>query len=164
MENTASNAWNVFHYWYLVPGISEDGTIDEKVLSDWVESSRKQCLEMGKIKGCDIQIGFILARAPSDPDGNWPHIAVRNIIEKLKNKTIEDHIVNGLYNDRGVTSRGMNDGGNLERDLSKRYFDMSKAMGTKWLRTASVLSSMSKSYEYDAKRWDVDSNLNELRF
>lgn len=163
-ENMASNAWEVFHRWHLVPGFNSDGSVDEKALVSWVEAVREQSATIGKLIGCDLDIATILSRAPSDPDGIWPHIAVRNLIEKLKNKTIERHIPIGIYNDRGVTSRGMNDGGTLERDLSKKYLEMSKALIAKWPRTASILRSIAESYERDAKCWDVDSDLNDLKF
>ena len=106
----------------------------------------------------------MLAHAPSDPDGVWPHVAVRNLIEHLNNKTIDRHIQTEIYNNRGVVSRGLNDGGNQERELAEKYKKMSDAVKAKWPRTAAMLRSMAESYERQAKYEDIDSDLHDLRW
>jgi hypothetical protein len=109
----------VLDSWYLIPGANEDGTLDEKVLTEWIDAARKRCGETKQVIGCDFQIGYILAHAPADSDGAWPDIAVRNVIERLNNQTIDDHIQTEIYNSRGVVSRGVNDGGSQERVLGR---------------------------------------------
>jgi hypothetical protein len=163
-ERRARVAHEVLDSWYLIPGVKDDGTLDEKELSDWVEAARKQCIETKHVIGCDLQIGFMLAHAPSDPDGTWPHIGVRNLIERLNNETIDRHIQNEIYNSRGVVSRGINDGGKQERELAEKYKKMSDAVKTKWPRTGRVLREIAESYEHQAKREDVDSDLHDLRW
>jgi len=163
-ENRARIAYKVFDSWDLIPGLKDDGTLDEKELTDWIEAARKQCAETKHVTGCDIQIGFMLAHAPTDSDGTWPHIAVRNVIERLNNETIDRHIQNEIYNSRGVTSRGLNDGGKQERELAERYKKMSDALKVKWPRTSAMLRGIAKSYEDQAKYEDVDSDLHDLRW
>jgi len=161
-KNRADGAYKVLDSWYLLPGVKDDGSVNEEELKKWIFEARTKCLETGHIVGCDIQIGFILAHAPSDQDGTWPHVAVRNVIEYLNNETIDDHIKNEIYNSRGVVSRGINDGGSQERNLVEKYKQLSDNVKTKWPRTSALLLSMSKSYEFDAKREDVDSDLHDL--
>lgn len=163
-ERRARVAHEVLDSWYLIPGVKDDGTLDEKELNDWVEAARKQCIETKHVIGCDLQIGFMLAHAPSDPDGTWPHVAVRNLIERLNNETIDRHIQNEIYNSRGVVSRGINDGGQQERGLAEKYKKMSDAVKTKWPRTGRLLREISESYEHQAKREDIDSDLQDLRW
>lgn len=163
-ERRARAAREVLDSWYLMPGVKEDGTVDEKVLTEWVEDTRKRCEETKHVIGCDLQIGFILAHAPADPDGTWPHIAVRNLIERLNNETIDRHIQNEIYNSRGVTSRGMNDGGNQERALTEKYRKMSDSIKAKWPRTSAMLRGMAEWYEREAKGHDVESDLHDLRW
>lgn len=162
--NIARNAHNVLDSWRLLPGLGEDGSLDEKELVTWVESAREQCAAKNRIIGGDLQIGFMLAHAPGDSDGTWPHTAVRNLIEQLNNEIIDRHIQTGIYNSRGVVSRGLNDGGRQERDLANRYKKMSGAVKIKWPRTAALLRSIAESYEYQAKHEDVDSDLHDLRW
>ena len=163
-ERRARVAHQVLDSWHLIPGAKEDGTLDEKELTDWVEAARKQCTETNHVIGCDLQIGFMLAHAPGDPDGTWPHAVVRNLIERLNNETIDRHIQNEIYNSRGVVSKGLNDGGKQERALSEKYKKMSDDVKAKWPRTAAMLRGMAESYEHQARREDIDSDLYDLRW
>lgn len=163
-ERRARVAHEVLDSWYLMPGVKEDSTLDEKELTDWVDVARKQCTETKHLMGCDIQIGFILAHAPADPDGIWPHTAVRNLIERLSNEIIDRHIQNEIYNSRGVVSRGLNDGGKQERGLAEKYKKIGSAIKAKWPRTAKMLRGIAESYEYQAKNEDIDSDLHDLRW
>lgn len=163
-ERRARVAHEVLDSWYLIPGVKDDGTLDEKELTEWVETARKLCTESKHLIGCDLQIGFILAHAPADPDGTWPHIGVRNLIERLNNETIDRHIQNEIYNSRGVVSRGLKDGGNQERALAEKYKKMSDAVKPKWPRTTAMLRGMAEWYEREAKGHDVESDLHDLRW
>ncbi|MDD5382160.1 MAG: hypothetical protein PHH60_00690 [Candidatus Margulisbacteria bacterium] len=164
VNNRAILARNVIDSWHLLPGLKDDGTLDEKELTSWVEVARKQCVETNHVTSGDIHIAFILSHAPEDSDGAWPHVAVRNLIERLNNSLIDEHIQAGIYNSRGVTSRGLNDGGKQERELVKRYKNMSDAVKARWPRTGAMLRSIAESYERQAMREDIDSELHDLRW
>ena len=114
--------------------------------------------------GCDLQIGLMLAHAPGDPDGTWPHVAFRNLIERLNNETIERNIQIEIYNSRGVVSKGLNDGGAQERALAEKYKKMSEDVNAKWPRTGAMLRGIAESYEHEAKSEDIDSDLHDLRW
>jgi hypothetical protein len=163
-ESRARVARKVLDSWYLIPGVKDDGTLDEKELSDWVEAARKQCAQTNHVTGGDFQIAFILARAPGENDGVWPHVGVRNLIERLNNGLIDRYIQIENYNNRGVVTRGLNDGGKQERELAERYKKMSDTVKAKWPRIGAMLRAMAESYEQDAKRQDVDSDLHDLRW
>jgi len=163
-ERRARVARKVLDSWYLIPGVKDDGTLDEKELSEWVKAARKQCTETKHVIGCDLQTGFMLAHAPADPDGTWPHAAVRNLIERLNNKTIDRHIQNEIYNSRGVVSRGINDGGKQERELAEKYKKMSDVVKVKWPRTSAMLRGIAEYYEHQARLEDIDSDLQDLRW
>lgn len=154
----------IFNSWHLLPGIKDDGNIDEKELIKWINEARKKCSETHHITGGDIQIGFMLAHAPSDPDGTWPHTAVRNAIEILNNKIIDEHIQNEIYNSRGVVTRGINTGGKQERDLAEKYKKMSDKVKAKWPRTSALLQSITESYKHQARNEDIESDLHSLRW
>ena len=135
-----------------------------KELIEWVETARQQCAASNHVRGGDLQIAFMLAHAPGDSDGTWPHVAVRNLIERLNNELIDKHIEMSIYNSRGVFSRDLNDGGRQERELSAKYKQMSDAVKAKWPRTAAMLRAIAESYKQDAKREDIDSDLHDLRW
>jgi hypothetical protein len=161
-ENMLENARHVLRTWRLLPGLAEDGSVDAKALLDWVEAARKQCADTQHVTGGDLELANILARSPSDPDGVWPHAAVRAVIEKLQNTVIDRHIAVAVQNDRGVTVRGMDEGGNQERVLADRYEQMSKALASKWPRTAAILSAIARSYQSAAGREDTLTDLRDL--
>lgn len=154
----------VLDSWTLMPGMKEDRTLNEQELSEWIDQARRKCSETKHVTGCDLQIAKILARSPVDPDGAWPHVAVRNLVESLNSKLIDDHIAVALYNSRGVTSKGIFDGGEQERVLAEKYKAMSDVVRTKWPRTGALLRSIARHYESMAKHEDIDSDLRELRW
>lgn len=163
-ERRARVAHHVLDTWYLVPGVKEDGSLDERELAEWIEAARRHCQAAKRLIGCDLQIGFILAHAPADPDGVWPHIAVRNVLERLNNQTIDDHIKTELYNSRGMVSRDINAGGAQERDLARKYKGMSDALKAKWPRASAILRGMAEWYGHEAQGHDVEADLQELRW
>jgi len=157
-------ARRVLDSWRLMPGLKDDGTLDEKELTEWVETARKHCAGTNHVTGGDLQIGFMLARAPIDKDGAWPHIALRNLLERLNNEVIDRHIEIEIYNSRGVVTRGLTDGGEQERELAAKYRHMSEIARAKWPRTAALLRSLAESYEGQARHEDIDSDLRDLRW
>src|SRR3989338_6112043 len=44
-ERRARVAHEVLDSWYLLPGLKDDGSVDEKALSDWITAARKRCEE-----------------------------------------------------------------------------------------------------------------------
>jgi hypothetical protein len=163
-KQRANAAGQVLRSWRLMPGTQADGSIDEAVLRDWITRVRKQCAETGHVTGCDIQISEILARSPAGADGAWPHESVRSVIEHLQSRVVDEHFQVAVFNNRGVTTRGMGDGGKQERDLAKRYEGYSQVVGARWPRTKAILHSMALSYERYADREDVNAELTDLNW
>jgi len=161
-QQMRENAREVLRTWHQLPGLGEDGSMDAKTLLDWVEAARTQCAETQHVTGGDLELAKILARSPSDPDGAWPHSAVRNVIEKLQNPVVDQHIAIAVHNNRGVTSRGSDEGGRQERVLARRYEDMAKIVASKWPRTSAILNAISKSYYSAATLEDTLTDLHDL--
>ncbi len=67
----------------------------------------------------------------------------------------------GRRNSRGVTSRNPYDGGDQERSLAQKYRTDAESMQLIWPRTAAILFSIAKSYEYDAAREDREVDLRD---
>lgn len=164
VRRLAENARAVLTSWDALPGFSADGTLDESILESWVNAVRERCAESGHILGGDLALADVLSRFPADKDGMWPPVFVRNLIEKLKNHVIEKHIPYGIYNSRGVHTRGMNDGGAPERKIADYYRGLSQSAQSKWPRTASLLAAIAEWYENDAKSEDDSAELNDLRW
>jgi hypothetical protein len=109
----------------------------------------------------DEVIGHVLAHSPTDEDGAWPRVPVRELIEFTRSKDLESGIQVGVYNKRGVTTRLPTDGGTLERDEAKRYRNWSEKTRLEFPRTSAMLSGIAESYELDAKRQDDRADIQQ---
>ena len=108
-------------------------------------------------------IGKLLTHAPADPEDNvWPHLAIREGVEKWKSSEIEKGIYIGLVNSRGVTSRGPFEGGKQERELANQIRENARKLD-RWPRTRAVLIAQAESLEREAQRQDTEAEQLRLR-
>jgi hypothetical protein len=155
-QNVAKRAFDLLKTVHMIPGLSDDGRIDTAKLKGWVDAARAECSKAGRSVIGEQYIGMILSAAPPDERRIWPAIPVRDLIEQIRCDEVENGIVMGVYNRRGVTSRGSLDGGEQERELAFHYKKLAKTVEHKWKRTAAVLRQIAKSFERDGKRYDED--------
>jgi hypothetical protein len=153
----AHNAWLLLNRWNIVPGTQEGGGIDPAKLRNWVATARKKLRVLNRAEVGDIHIGHILAASPPDRDGHWPIIAVRDLIEDIGITELESGFRTAIVNRRGVTSRGLEDGGGQERDLAVDFRKEADQLGDRWPRTAGILRAIAESYESDSRRNEADA-------
>lgn len=153
----AGLAWSVLHEWSLLPGQRPDSTIDGQHLAGWVRSARLALADAGRASIGDELIGQVLASSPAGQDGVWPAEEVRDVIENLLNARIEAGLQIGRTNQRGVTSRGVYDGGDQERALENDYREMASRIATRWPRTARLLRDIADHYKGEAAFHDADA-------
>jgi hypothetical protein len=153
----AQNAWRLLNRWNVVPGTQENGDIDPTRLRNWVAAAREQLKALNRAEVGDIHIGNILAASPTDRDGHWPITAIRDLIEDLGSSDIETGFRTAIVNRRGVTSRGLEDGGGQERDLALDFRKEADQLGDRWPRTAGILRAIAESYESDSRRNEADA-------
>lgn len=150
----AERAHSVLQSWARIPGLRDDGSIDAKHLTKWVDECRRLLAECGHTKVGDREIGNVLSCCPDGRDGIWPAEEVRDLLQELKNPDIESGLAPGRFNQRGVSTRGAYDGGKQERALAKQYRDNAKKLELYWPRTANLLQSLADDYESFAKNID----------
>lgn len=151
----ATHAYTVLHEWHGVPGADEDGVINATSLRSWVTRARLQFSELDRSDIGDELIGEALARCAAGDDGAWPAGPVRDLVETLGSRELENGIAIGKLNSRGVTSRDPFDGGTQERALAAQFEEWSKELRSKWPRTARILRNIAESYEQDARQEDL---------
>ncbi len=147
---------------HTIPGLISSGdnkVVDPGLLRDWVIQTRELAQDVGRIQVCDIQIGQILSYAPTSPDGSWPCVEVRDLIEDVKSQKLEHGLQIGKYNQRGVICRGK--GGKQEWDLAEQYRELAEKVRNIWPRTASILDGIAKGYENEAREWDDQEKRDE---
>lgn len=154
----ARRSFQLLSTWDVPPG-SMRNEIDAAALNSWVDEARRQAAAVRRLAIADIHIGEVLANTPVDPDGAWPPVAVRDLVERLKSDELDRGIHIGVSNGRGVTTRALGAGGDLERELAERYRTYSDAVRDRWPRTAALLMSIMKGLEREARREDNDAFL-----
>jgi hypothetical protein len=146
--------------WKQLPGVLEDGTVDDTVLKSWVFKVRKLAAECNRSNIADRYIGRQLSFSPADLDGAWPHRVVRDLIEPA-NSRVQGSWRTQIYNNRGVTSRSSTDGGEQERILVEKYEKDARQIGNQWPKTAAILRELAKKYSRQAFMEDVRAELNQ---
>ena len=142
----------------VIPGRTEEGTVDYETLSTWVNEARRLCGERGRGSIGDEFIGQLLAKAPAGEDGVWPCEPVRELLDSTMVPAIGIGFDVGTHNLRGVTSRGAFDGGDQERTLADKYVEWASAITSKWPHTAGLLRRIADSYKREAQRNDQQAD------
>lgn len=179
-QNRAQNAYALLDSWKTVPGQKDDGTIDPDELEDWLEDARRLLGEANRTEIGEQYIGRVMRWGPdakpapnddvepqaSDPDAppplvDWPSEPIRNAIEAVSSDDLETGFELEVRNSRGVTSRGMTEGGAQERVLSRLYRQRASYVSASHPRTSAMLKRIAESYDRDAERNDRDAALTE---
>jgi hypothetical protein len=152
----AAHAWHVLEGLRRVPGMHEDG-VDEAALGKWVRLARDGLATADRVDIGDECLGTLLARAPAQAGDVWPPVAVRRVIEEVRSVHLDSGIENGHVKARGVTMRGVYDGGRQERDIASGLGRDAATMDVHWPRTARVLRSLADTYDGFAAREDREA-------
>jgi len=152
----ATRAYEVLRSVRRCPGMTGDGQIDATALRNWVTAARAGLESADRLGVGDVQIGEILAFAPPSPDGALIHQAVRELPEDVRSDELDRGLAVGIRNERGVTSRGLLDGGSQEWELARTYAEQAKAAQA-WPRTRKLLNGLAEAYEVDARREDQEA-------
>lgn len=153
----AENAFRLLHSWSTCPGIDDQGEVTLERLRDWVSTARALFAERKRAEIGDEQIGQALAAAPADADGSWPCEAVRELLEELQNDRIDRGLEIRVFNNRGVTSRSLDEGGQQEWKLAGGYRARADRFVMRWPRTAAIFRRLAETYEADARREDAEA-------
>lgn len=158
------NAYRLLSAWKKAPGAQEDGSIDESTLTSWIHEARSLLAQRGRGKIGDLSIGKILRYVPSGPDELdeiWPPVLVRNVLEDLESDHLEQGLIVEINNSRGVTTRRLTEGGDLERELAEKYQVFAEELRVEWPRTANMLERIAQGYEHYATVHDIQAEQTE---
>jgi excisionase family DNA binding protein len=153
----AHHAYWILSHWNLeFPGLN-DSTLDASELRTWVRDARDELAESNRADIGDEMVGQVLARCPEGNDAVWPAEPVRDLIEEIGSTYLETGIHLGVVNGRGVTSRGVFDGGAQERALAQKYRTWEEGTAGKWRRTNRLLRKLAENYEREARQEDAEA-------
>lgn len=152
----AANAYHLLSAWDSPPGLV-NGVMNADLLRAWVDRAMELLEERGRTEVGLQHIGQVLGHTPPDADGTWPGVVVRDLLEDMQ----LEHMDTGLYlhivNGRGVTSRGLEDGGDQELKLAADYRAKADALADHAPRVAGLFRRIAGSYETDARRNEGDA-------
>ena len=159
---TARAAYRLVSEFTTIPG-THDGQIDPEILSGWIEVVRAIAKENDRSEIADEFIGHLLAYAPPDPDSVWPHIVVRDLIERLSSAHLETGIDVERFNMAGrFHARALYDGGSRERGVAEQFRDWSKKT-VAWPRTSAMLERIAESWDRFATMQDQRAKQDRMR-
>jgi hypothetical protein len=72
--------------------------------------------------------------------------------------------VNEIFNSLGVTSRGILDGGDQERDRSAIYREQAQRFADRWPKTAKLLRDAADSFDRSEREHDSDAERHRTGF
>ena len=157
----AQKGYDLLGSWRTLPGIREDGILDGQGLLNWILRAREALAKIGRVNIGDDVIGKMLSGSPVDPDGIWPHTAVRCLIEAIASDELEEGIEAGVINNRGATSRSITEGGAQEHRLADNYAGFATVVRDRWLRTSTLLNRISDHYRMYARHQDRRAELRQ---
>jgi hypothetical protein len=117
----AMNAFRLLTHWNLAPGMQDDGSLDPDTLKAWIAEARKDLTTADRLDIGEQYIGEVLARVHVSDQEAWPPETLRDLFEEMQSEHLESGFVMATLNGRGVTSRGLEDGGAQEAALVTRY-------------------------------------------
>jgi hypothetical protein len=153
----ATNAYRLLREWKVVPGSNDEGVIESEGLRAWLDEARRLLEESDRLEIGELQIGEVLAHSPQDADGTFPALPVRDILEAAPDERLARGFSIGVFNKRGVTSRGMTDGGQQEYDLADQYASWAETVQASHPRTAAALRDIADSYREEGRRNDEEA-------
>lgn len=157
----AQNSYRLLSSFRTVPGL-KDQTIDNEVLNNWVDGVRECATKINLSEIADQYIGHILAHAPEDPTERfWPPSSISVLIERIASKDIETGISIECFNKRGVTTRGIYDGGTLERAEAQKYKQWAAEIA-RYPRMSALLDEISETWCSQAEQEDNRAELRKM--
>lgn len=163
IQSRAKQSYHLLNSWKKIPGMKEDNSIDEIELRSWIEKVRELAKNVSRLVVADMQIGKVLAQYPENiPE--WPQESIFKIIEEINSDSIKSNYSSAMFNKRGASSRGVFDGGDIERGKAAYFEKLEKDFKNNYPNVAEVFKRLSDSYLLDAKRMDDEAERNRLEY
>ncbi len=156
-KESARTAWSVFRELRRIPGASDNGAINDAALVTWIDAVRRLAGDVARSNSADYVIGTLLAVSPKDPDGHWPHQAVRRALDHVATDRCTDGFVTGKCNLRGVVRRLA--GGDQERALAATFRLDADAIRLAAPTAARALDRLAAAYDHEARSWDGEDQV-----
>lgn len=153
IQNAAKRSDQMLEAWKKIPGMQEDGTIDETELRDWIKAARALAEECDRLEVADIHIGQLLAKYPEDSP-NWPQRTIFQAIEDINTEELKEGYSVGMWNKRGATIRGAFEGGGIEHERAGYFGELASELMCDYPNVAEVFQRLQNDYGRLGNRHD----------
>jgi hypothetical protein len=155
-QRPAQNAYGILDSWSVPPGLGKEGNFDATRCEAWIADATHLLEEADRRVVGRLRIGQILTYAPAGDEG-WPSEAVAEIIERLDDDKIDNGARTEIQNQRGVTTRGVAEGGDQERALAAKYRACASRFVYTAPRVARLLNDIAQQYKHEAHEHDSEA-------
>jgi len=163
IQNVAKKVYHLLSSWKKIPGMKLDNSIDEIELSNWINEARQLARAEERLTPADVYIGKVLAQYPENiPD--WPQEIIFKIIEEINSDSLKRNYSAAMFNKRGSSSRGVFDGGDIERAHAMYFEKLSNDYKNKYPNVAKIFKNLSSNYFLDAKKMDESAERDKLEY
>ncbi len=163
VQNRAKQAYHLLHSWKKIPGMKEDNSIDGAVLKDWIIKARTLAESASRLEVADLEIGKLLAEYPENVQ-EWPQVKIFQIIEEINTDSLKSGYSSAMFNKRGFSTRGVFDGGDVERENAKYFEKLENDFKNKYPNVAEIFKHLKQGYLADAKLMDESAERNKLEY
>ena len=102
---------------------------------------------------------LLFAHAPADTDDTWPCRPVCEVMERIGSFDLRRGFENGVYNARGAVWRGMEEGGDQERELAASWRSKAEKLAYDYPFVSTALEGIAKLYDGDAGERDTEAQV-----
>ena len=153
VQNAAERSYLMLEAWRKIPGMQEDGTIEEAELRKWIKVARTLARECDRLEAADIHIGQLLAKYPENSP-HWPERTIFQVIEDINTEKLKMGYSVGMWNKQGVTVRGAFDGGCIEYERAEYFGKLASELMCDYPNVAEVFQRLQDDYGRLGNRHD----------
>lgn len=155
--------WEILDSFNLIPSQQEDGTLDSEILKKWVNGVRELAENNHRVKITDDYIGKLLAKYPINMKENkgFP-VEIYDLIEEIGTKEIKNAFSAQISNNLGFTSRGVFEGGNIERFRANYFNSLFEDTKITHPNVSYIFRALKDDYKSQAKWEDENALLRSL--
>lgn len=159
--SVVTTARRVLSEWNELPGTDGsnwDAQPDQ--LRQWVNTVRDMLTASGRAKIGDEKVGAVLATGAGSAQEGWPCLSVRELLEDLGSRDVEQGFYSSAHMARGIYTKSVYEGGAQERELAQRFRDRAEEC-REWRRTSRLLRAIADAYEREARSQDASAKWDE---
>jgi len=149
---------NILNSFNIIPSLKEDGSLDRSILEKWILHVRELGQKHNRSKITDDCLGKLLAKYPINlkEQKGYP-FEICDLIEDIGTEEIIDSFKAQIFNNLGSTSRGVFDGGGIERFRAKFFYKLFEDWKITHPKIAEVFRRLHANYQMEAIQEDDDA-------